>query len=306
MPKFSIIVPVYNVEKYIKKCLDSIFEQTFKDYEVIVINDGTKDKSMDIVKKYDVKIIEQPNQGLSEARNNGVKESSGEYILFVDSDDYIEKDLLKEINNSLNNKPDLVRYQIKDILDNNIIEYNEKTFNNLTGEEAFKIITSFHYVEPACIYAIRIDYYIKNKFKFKKGTYHEDFGLIPLIILKSKKVNIISYCGYCYVKRNNSITSNNEYNRLIKKVEDMFIHYDYLLEEANKINIDTKYFNSFISNSLILIVSELKGKEYKKYKKELKNRKVYDNLLDDTQKRKIKKRLLKVSPKFYYRVKGKE
>ena len=86
----------------------------------------------------------------------------------------------------------------------------------------------------------------------------------------------------------------------------MFIHCDYLLEEANKINIDTKYFNSFISNSLILIVSELKGKEYKKYKKELKNRKVYDNLLDDTQKRKIKKRLLKVSPKFYYRVKGKE
>lgn len=304
MPKFSIIVPVYNVEKYIKKCLDSIFEQTFKDYEVIVVNDGTKDNSMDIVKKYDVKIVEQSNQGLSEARNNGVKKATGEYILFVDSDDYIEKDLLKEVNNALTNKPDLVRYQIKDILDNEVIEYNEKDFNNLTGEEAFKIITNFHYVEPACIYAIKREYYVKNDFKFKKGTYHEDFGIIPLIIIKSNKVNIINYCGYCYVKRSNSITNNSDYNQTIKKVEDMFIHYDYLINESKKLKKDTSYFNSFISNSLILKVAELKGENYKKYKKELKNRKIYDNLLKDTKKRKIKQHFLKISPKLYYKVKG--
>ena len=68
MPKFSIIIPVYNVENYIGKCLDSVFNQTFKDYEVIVVNDGTKDNSMEIVKEYDVKIINQENMGLSEAR----------------------------------------------------------------------------------------------------------------------------------------------------------------------------------------------------------------------------------------------
>ena len=77
MPKYSIIIPVYNVEKYIKKCLDSVFSQTDKDFEVIVVNDGTKDNSMDIVKKYDVKIINQKNQGLSVARNRGVKEAVG-------------------------------------------------------------------------------------------------------------------------------------------------------------------------------------------------------------------------------------
>ena len=116
MPKFSIIIPVYNVEKYIGKCLESVMNQTYKDYEVIVVNDGTKDNSMDIVKNYPVKIIEQENQGLSVARNTGVKKAKGEYIIFLDSDDYIEKDLLKNINKSLDNNPDLVRFQIQEVI----------------------------------------------------------------------------------------------------------------------------------------------------------------------------------------------
>ena len=116
MPKFSIVIPVYNVEKYIKRCLDSVFNQSFKDFEVIVVNDGTKDNSMDIVENYDVKIITQKNQGLSVARNTGVKKAKGEYIIFLDSDDYIEKDLLKNINKSLDNNPDLVRFKYKKYL----------------------------------------------------------------------------------------------------------------------------------------------------------------------------------------------
>ena len=114
MPKFSIIVPVYNVEEYIDDCLKSIKSQTFKDYEVIVVNDGTKDNSMDIVKNYDVEIINQENGGLSSARNTGVKKAKGEYLIFLDSDDYIEKDLLKKINDSLKDNPDVVRFQIKE------------------------------------------------------------------------------------------------------------------------------------------------------------------------------------------------
>ena len=93
MPKISIIVPVYNVENYIKKCLDSIFDQTYKDYEVIVVNDGTKDNSMNIVNNYKVKIVTQKNQGLSAARNHGVEKAKGEYLIFLDSDDYLDKDL---------------------------------------------------------------------------------------------------------------------------------------------------------------------------------------------------------------------
>ena len=134
MPKFSIIIPVYNVEKYLKKCLDSVFNQTYKDYEVIVVNDGTKDNSMDIVKDYDVKVINQKNQGLSAARNAGVKKATGEYLIFLDSDDYWEKDLLKELSKSLKNNPDLIRFQINEVYeDGKTISYPEESFTNLSG-----------------------------------------------------------------------------------------------------------------------------------------------------------------------------
>ena len=301
MPKFSIIVPVYNVENYIKKCLDSIFNQTFKDFEVIVINDGTNDNSMDIVKKYDVTIINQKNQGLSEARNSGVKKATGDYLIFIDSDDYIEKDLLKNINKSLDNNPEVVRYQTKDIIEDKKIEYNEKEFCGLDGSDAFKIITTYHYVEPAWLYAVKRDYYIKNKFCFKKGTYHEDFGLTPLIVFKSKKVNSINYCGYCYVQRSGSIMTNKSYDKTLKKVDDMYNHYKYLSNEVKNIDKDKTYFNSFIANSIILKITELNKEDYKKYKKLLKKDKAFDEILDDTVARKIKKIIIKKSPRLYYK-----
>ena len=302
MPKFSVIVPVYNVEKYIKKCLDSIFNQSFKDFEVIVVNDGTKDKSMNIVKKYNAIIIEQENKGLSEARNTGVKKASGDYLIFVDSDDYIEKDLLKKINESLENNPDIVRYQAKFVTEKETIDYNEKEFTGLTGSDAFREITKYHFFEPAWLYAIKRSYYIKNKFKFAKNTYHEDFGLIPLVIFKSKKVNSINYCGYNYIQRSGSIITNKSYEKTVKKANDTLIHYNYLTNQVKAFEGDKKYFNSFIANSLILKILDLNKKDYKNYKKELKKQKVFDELLDDSLKRKIKKKLIKISPKFYYKV----
>lgn len=302
MPKFSIIVPVYNVEKYIKKCLDSIFSQTFKDYEVIVVNDGTKDKSIEIAKKYDVKIINQENQGLSEARNNGVKKATGDYIIFVDSDDYIEKDLLKKISESLDNDPDIIRYQVKDIIGSKEINYNEKEFSDKNGKDAFELITEYHYFEPAWLYAIKRKYYIDNKFSFKKGAYHEDFGLIPLVIIKSNIVNSIDYCGYCYVQRDGSIMTSISYEKTIKKVDDSLNHFRYLIEESKKLDTDTSYFCSFIANSLILKITDLEKEDYKKYKKILKEEHVYDYLLDNSFGRKVKKTLIRKSPKIYYKV----
>ncbi len=305
MVKFSIIIPVYNVEKYIKKCLDSVFSQTYKDFEVIVVNDGTEDKSIDIVKKYKVKLINQKNQGLSEARNTGVKNACGEYLIFLDSDDYLEKDLLKKVSEGLKNNPDVVRYQAKEVKDNEEKEFNEVPFSDKRGDAAFNIISNYHYIEPAWLYAIKRDYYNKNNFKFKKGTYHEDFGLIPLVILKSKVVNSIDYCGYCYVQREGSIMNNSLYQKTVKKVDDLIIHYDFLSKEADKIkDKDTKYFKSFIANSLILKINTLNKEDYKKYLKILKEKKVFDNLLDNTISRKVKKGLIKVSPRVYYRVRG--
>lgn len=298
MPKFSIIVPVYNVEEYIDDCLKSIFNQSFKDFEVIVVNDGTKDNSMDIVKNYDVKVINQENAGLSAARNTGVKSSTGEYLLFVDSDDYIEKDLLKNINNNLKDNPDVLRFQIKEIFDDNrIVNHEENSFDTTNGVEAFTKICNYHFIENAWSYVIKRKYYLDNKFEFKKGTYHEDYGLMPLVIIKANKVKSISYIGYYYRQRSNSIMSSTDYNKTKKKVDDFYNHYLYLNKEINKTKLDNKIFKSYISNSLLIKICELNNKDYKIYKSKVKKDKVIDNLLDDSLIRKIKKILFKISPK---------
>ena len=301
-PMFSIIVPVYNTEKYLKRCLDSIKKQSFKDYEVIIVNDGSTDNSSSIIGKYSYNVINQKNQGLSIDSNNGVKKAKGEYLIFLDSDDYIEKDLLKEINKSLSNSPDLVRFQIKEVFDDNDdIIYEENSFDNKNGVEAFKLITNYHFVENAWAYAIKREFYLKEKFSFKKGTYHEDFGLMPLVIIKSKIVNSINYVGYCYYQRDGSIMNSSDYSKTKKKVKDFYNHYLYLTKEINKTKLDKTYFMSFISNSLILKITELKGKDYKDALTRLKKDKVFDNLLNDSLGRKIKNILVKISPRLYYR-----
>lgn len=302
MPKFSIVVPIYNVEEYLDKCLKSIKNQTFTDYEVILVNDGTKDNSMEIAKKYNYKILNQSNKGLSEARNNGAKKAVGDYIIFLDSDDYLEKDLLKEVNDSLENNPDIVRFQIKEVFADHEVNYEEESFTGLNGVEAFNIISKYHFVENAWCYAIERSYYKQENYKFQKGTIHEDFGLIPLVIIKASIVNSINYLGYNYLQRQGSIMSVKNYDKTKKKVEDFYNHYNYLIKEINRSNIDSKVFKSFISNSLILKITELNKEDYKKYKERLKEDKVFDNLLSDTISRKLKKLLIKRSPRLYYKI----
>ena len=167
------------------------------------------------------------------------------------------------------------------------------------------MITKYHFVENAWAYAIKREFYLKEKFSFKKGTYHEDFGLIPLVIIKSKIVNSINYVGYCYYQRDGSIMNSSDYSKTKKKVMDFFDHYIYLTKEINKTKLDKTYFMSFISNSLILKITELKGKDYKDALTRLKKDKVFDNLLNDSLGRKIKNILVKISPRLYYNIKSK-
>ena len=100
MPKISVIIPVYNVEKYLGQCLDSVVNQTFKDIEIICIDDGSTDSSLDILKKYAqidsrIIIINSENNGVSEARNKGIERAKGDYIYFIDGDDYIDQQCLE-------------------------------------------------------------------------------------------------------------------------------------------------------------------------------------------------------------------
>lgn len=311
MIKYSFIVPVYNTEKYLKKCLDSLVNQTYKDFEIIVVNDGSTDKSSNIISKYQKKykniiVIDKENEGLSMARNRGVQKSSGKYIIFVDSDDYVSNKLLEEVDKKIDDS-DILRFQIatEDEEYTKINEYHEEGFESMCGYDAFKYLSSYHFVEPAWCYVIRKNYYIENKFSFKKGVYHEDFGLIPYVIYKARKVKSIDFIGYYYIQRNGSIMNNNDYKKTVKKAFDMLEQYKTMRLFAKNINrknnIDD-YFLSYISNSVIVKARELKKDEKKVYINELKKLNVFDGVLVNTRIRRFKKYLMKHNLNLYLRV----
>lgn len=311
MIKYSFIVPVYNTEKYLKKCLDSLVNQTYKDFEIIVVNDGSTDKSSNIISKYQKKykniiVIDKENEGLSMARNRGVQKSSGKYIIFVDSDDYVSNKLLEEVDKKIDDS-DILRFQIatEDEEYTKINEYHEEGFESMCGYDAFRYLSSYHFVEPAWCYVIRKNYYIENKFSFKKGVYHEDFGLIPYVIYKARKVKSIDFIGYYYIQRNGSIMNNNDYKKTVKKAFDMLEQYKTMRLFAKNINRKNNlddYFLSYISNSVIVKARELKKDEKKVYINELKKLNVFDGVLVNTRIRRFKKYLMKHNLNLYLKV----
>ena len=218
MIKYSFIVPVYNTEKYLEKCLDSLVKQSFNDFEIIIINDGSPDNSNKIIDKYsneykNIVVINQENKGLSAARNNGIKKAKGEYIIFVDSDDYVDKDLLKIVDRNIDDV-DVLRYQIVLKQDDNLKKYEEESFDIIDGKKAFEKISSYHFVEPAWCYVFKKDYFVSHKYMFKKGIYHEDFALIPYVIYNASKVKSIKDTLYYYIVREGSIINNKNYDKL--------------------------------------------------------------------------------------------
>lgn len=311
MIKYSFIVPVYNTEKFLKKCLDSLVNQTYKDFEIIVVNDGSTDKSSNIISKYQKKykniiVIDKENEGLSMARNRGVQKSSGKYIIFVDSDDYVSNKLLEEVDKKIDDS-DILRFQIatEDEEYTKINEYHEEGFESMCGYDAFKYLSSYHFVEPAWCYVIRRDYYIENKFSFKKDVYHEDFGLILHVIYKARKVKSIDFIGYYYIQRNGSIMNNNDYKKTVKKAFDMLEQYKTMRLFAKNINRKNNlddYFLSYISNSVIVKARELKKDEKKVYINELKKLNVFDGVIVNTRIRRFKKYLMKHNLNLYLKV----
>ena len=232
----SIIIPVYNVEKYVRKTLESIFESTLpkSELEVIVVNDGTKDNSMSIVNEFaakfdNLKIINQENQGLSVARNTGLKAARGKYVWFVDSDDWVEYDSLPFLLKHL-------EHSDKDVLMFKIREYDEegrilleRFFHDNQNEEQVSgtdvVLYQKKYgvdITPMQQYVISRDFLLSNKLFFVPGIYHEDKEFAPRMLINAKKVTIIPKVIYCYLRRNSgSITTDDslQKKRCLSKIE---------------------------------------------------------------------------------------
>jgi len=214
MPKISIIVPVYNVEKYIHRCIDSILHQTFKDFELILVDDGSLDNSGKICDEYAkeddrIKVIHKENGGLSDARNVGLDIAQGEYIAFVDSDDWIEKDMYSILYENIRKyNADISICKMRKIFDSTVD--NNITTNNciiLNNEEAFDcLFNNKYYASHACD-----KLYKKSLFdgiRYPVGKLYEDMFTTYRLFEKANKVVFSDYIGYNYFQRKDGIVNS--------------------------------------------------------------------------------------------------
>lgn len=316
MPKISVIIPVYNTEKYIEKCLDSIYNQKMKDIEIIIVNDGSKDNSDTIIQKWieknkeniQIKYLKKENGGLSDSRNFAIPYVTGEYISFIDSDDFIDENLYSNLEKYMNEKIDLIKFKMQTVDEKGKIleKLDGPIFEKCTGEKGYeKLCTNDKFLDPACIYLYRTEFYKENNFKYKLGAYHEDFGLTSLIILKAKSFVSTNEYGYYYLQTNNSITRNSNYEKEIKKAKDLINHYDDMIRTIENYEISNKskeLIKRYYTNTLILKTRELKEKDKKQYIKEIKERKLYKNIKPYNLKQLIKRIILKININLYLKM----
>lgn len=214
----SFIVPVYNVETYLEKCLESFINQSEQNFEVIAVNDGSLDNSLKILEEYqkkmpNLRIISQKNKGLSGARNTGLKNAKGEYIAFVDSDDYIDRNYCKIIHKTIQKNPSL-----------SLIE-----FNTCNVEDEVKIYTDIFDTSEGLITSISAWSKVYKKelwdsLLFPEGILYEDLATTPYLFLKYKPVKI-KEALYYYNIRPGSIMTSNQYKKnedILKAFENLF------------------------------------------------------------------------------------
>lgn len=317
MKKLSIIIPVYNTEKHLKKCFDSIINQNNSEIEVVVVNDGSTDNSEVIIKEYISKYkdvftyYKKDNTGVSDTRNFGVEKASGKYIMFLDSDDYIDKKLYDNIKKYIDEDIELIKYKMQRVDENDkILEIVPgATFDKITGEEGFnKLYGTDVLLDSPCVYIIKKDIFVRNNLKFKVGTEHEDFGLIPFVIVLAKSMVSTNFYGYYYVQSQGSLMRNENYKKTIKRVYDALGHYDNAKEYSQKINISKLTHDNimiYYTNAVILKARDLKEEERKKYLEELKKRKVFKNIKARNLKQMIKKIMLMIDINLYLKLYGK-
>ena len=276
--RLSVIVPVYNTGKYLPKCLDSILNQTIDDFEIIVVNDGSSDNSVDIIKKYVKKykdkivFLDKENGGQGSARNLGIKKAKGDYIGFVDSDDFIDKDMYKEMYDvALNNNSDIVICNISDYYEKNGDE--KDTLLDLKSDVSINdaIIKSI----PSVVNKIYKKELLQNSnIIFNESIWYEDLPYSMQILVNAKKINFVNKAFYHYFHR----VKSTMHNENISKNLDIIKAYDDLINYLKKENLYDKYKEEFdfillkevyLSSVNRVIRTNNKSKEKKKIIKEL-------------------------------------
>lgn len=294
---FSVIIPVYNVESYLYDCLNSLLNQSYNNYEVICINDGSTDGSPKILLEFQTKflnyqIISHENKGLSAARNAGIEAAKGEYIFFLDSDDILEQNALGVLKEAINGE-DLLCFNGRRIFEDGRIEEPDPGISgsNLSGwgyYTKYALCTrKFHFVTIVQrIY--RREFLNKNKLLFKEGIYHEDNLFTPIACYYAQTVSIIPDCLYGYRVRPGSITQSYNPKRLddlitvANTLSDFFIPIKEIGKKQIYKEIAGEYFGAFMPEKIKLfgkrdkeLVKNINWKNFKKVSVSSRHARIY-------------------------------
>lgn len=268
MTKLSIIVPVYNVEKYLPKCLESLIKQTLKDIEIICVNDGSIDNSLAILKEFAskdsrIKIIDNQHQGVAKTRNTGIEQSTGEYIGFVDSDDYIDIDFFEKLYNSATKSN-------SDIAIASILKH--KNFFNIYNAKYTKEETAItiqdkiklcedkkHFFFYAWNKIYHSGFIKENNIKFSEGQIYEDVMFAIKALYYSNKIISVYGTKYHYIEHENSLTKYKD--KTGEKEHDLIKAYSELQEFCNSKNIEIpERLNYYTKENFGFILNLYKGK----------------------------------------------
>ncbi len=215
----SVIIPVFNVESYLADCLDSVLMQDYAIFEVLAVNDGSTDSSLEILEKYAikdprVKILTQENKGLSAARNTGILHAIGDYVLFIDSDDIVDKELIKTcLDTFLTHKTDMIIFNHAEFNDGNI-DFISKIKDLPSGKfEAINFIKEVKKISttswcPVCFYAYKKSFIEDHNLNFFEGILHEDVLFTPIALVSADTIAVCPAVLYYYRKRQGSITAD--------------------------------------------------------------------------------------------------
>lgn len=228
--KFSIILPVYKVEKYIKSCVDSILGQSFKEFEVILVDDGSPDKSPEICDEYAkkdsrVKVIHKPNGGQADARNVGLEAAQGDYICYVDSDDFLaDEGVLQLLAEKTESQPDIVHYKFKEWFESDgriadcRFDYNVPTEGRSLAEIYCDLVDKDAYYNSAWSKIIRRELLIDNNIRFEKGIVGEDNEWYYHVVMVAESLVLVDEPLYVYRRRQGSTTTSTTRKNLLDQL----------------------------------------------------------------------------------------
>ena len=270
--QLRIIVPVYNVAEYLPQCIESILNQTHRNLEIILINDGSTDNSGDICEKHAkadnrIKIIHQANAGLSAARNTGIDAATGDYIGFVDSDDWILPNMYKRLlAEAISTKSDLVICGFKYVNDNDIeiggMIGSAVDDEILTVPDAFDRLTNKGNAAYSTAVNRLCDKKIFEKLRFPEGRIHEDEFTVHYIFDKCAKIASISDKLYMYLQRDDSITQKPYTIKRLDAWDAFYDRYNFFIERNMEIFAQKTL--HFMAWSILLAYKHLNYKEYNK------------------------------------------